>query len=123
MTVTTYYRWAFINSCGTVYGAVTTITVYPALVGGKIGSNATLCSGATQPAIIELIAPTGGLAPYSYSWEISYDKGATWTTIPGAINSTYTPTPEINPGMVDIYVFYRRWVTSSGGCGSVISNY
>ncbi|MFA7298486.1 MAG: hypothetical protein WC010_02460 [Candidatus Absconditabacterales bacterium] len=123
LNVTTYYRWAFINSCSTVYGATTTITVYPVLDGGTIGSDATLCSGDIQPTIIELIPSSGGVAPYTYTWEESYDNGVTWTVILGATSSTYTPLPVVNPGFTNIDVYYRRVVMSGGSCGTAISNY
>ena len=66
-----------------------------------------VCSNMVPPQIIGTI-PVGGIRPYAYLWQKSYDQ-TTWTPIGAPADSiTYTPSSSENTT-----VYYRRIVTDS----------
>ncbi|WP_423130330.1 MBG domain-containing protein [Gaoshiqia sp. Z1-71] len=115
LTQTMLYRRAVssASNCGTVYSNEITVTVWPNLTAGAIGSAQTICYN-TQPAgLSQTTAPTGGTGTYSYQWQSS-PNNATWTDISGAVNPNYQPPVLTASG------YYRRAVTS-GSCATVYS--
>jgi len=115
LTVTTYYRRRATagSACAPALSNVVVITVAPALVAGTIGSDQTLCPGATPAPLTSTAGASGGTGTYSYQWEVSTDN-ANWTDVTGATAETYTPGP------LTVTTFYRRRVTS-GLCGPAYS--
>lgn len=75
----------------------------PAAVGGTVGSNQTIVSGAT-PAALSLSGHTGTI-----QWQSSTDN-VTFTNISGATSATYAP------GALTATTYYRAVLTSAGGC-------
>lgn len=55
---------------------------------------------------------TGGDGFYTYQWQSSTD-GESWSSIVGATNAIYSPTPQIKSG-----TYYYRRVTSDTTCGT-----
>ena len=112
--VTTYYRRQVSSgACGPVVSNVVTITVTPALTAGTIGTDQTLCPGATPAPLTSTAGASGGTGTYAYQWQF-LDTSSTWVSIPGATGETYAPpAPTVTTS-------YRRQVTS-GGCGPVNS--
>jgi gliding motility-associated-like protein len=114
LTITTYFRRQVTSgTCGPVYSPVVTLTVLPALAAGTIGSDQTICAGATPAALTNTASPTGGNGNYSYQWESSADN-ANWTAISGANN------PDYAPGQLAATTYFRRRA-SSGNCGVAYS--
>jgi len=116
LTATTYFRRQASSgsTCAPVLSNVITITVSPALTAGTIGTDQTLCAGATPAALSSGAAAGGGTGSYAYQWESS-PNNSTWAAIPGATNLTFTP------GAVAATTYFRRSVTS-GACGPAYSN-
>ena len=83
LTQTTGFRLAFINPlCGTLYGNVTTITVYDTFAGGNItGGNTPICYN-TNGGTLTSTATTGGAPGTTYQWEYS-TNGFTYNDIVG----------------------------------------
>lgn len=117
LTVTTYYRRTDVSgsSCGSAHTNTVTVTVYPVLAAGTIGSAQTICSGITPSGLTQATAPTGGDGTYTYQWQSSSDN-ITFTNIGGATSSTYSP------GSLTATTYYRRKDTSGSGCGTVNTN-
>ncbi|MGI4867418.1 MAG: gliding motility-associated C-terminal domain-containing protein [Janthinobacterium lividum] len=115
LTVTTYFRRRANSgtACAPAISNVVTITVAPALTAGTIGSDQTLCLGATPAPLTSTAAAGGGTGTFVYQWESSPDN-ATWTAIPGATGATYAP------GALTATTYFRRGVLS-GGCGPAYS--
>ena len=112
--VTTSYRLQVMSgTCAPVFSPIITITVYPNLTPGSIGSSQSICYNTVPVPFTQLTVPTGGMGIYTYQWQSSPDN-TTWTNIPGATASAYAPGPLTMP------TFYRRQVTS-GPCGTVNS--
>ncbi|KUG07448.1 gliding motility-associated C-terminal domain-containing protein [Solirubrum puertoriconensis] len=115
LNATTYFRrQASSGSCSPVFSNVVTITVAPALAAGTIGSNQTLCPGATPAPLTSTTGATGGTGSYTYQWESSPDN-ATWTAISGATAETFAPGP------LSATTYFRRQVRS-GACGPETSS-
>ncbi|AYA36008.1 PKD domain-containing protein [Hymenobacter oligotrophus] len=91
------------------------ITVLPALNAGGIGTNQTICAGATPAPLTSTAPATGGTGTFTYQWESSSDNGNTWTAIPGANNETLTLGP------LTATTSFRRQVVS-GPCPAPPSN-
>lgn len=91
-----------------------TVTVFPQFLAGSIAGNQAICTGA-QPSLITGTAPSGGSAPYSYQWQFSTDN-ITFVNISGATNLNY------QPGILTVNTWYKLLQTSSGGCGSGLTN-
>jgi len=114
LTATTYFRRrASAGTCAPAVSNIVTITVTPALTAGSIGTDQTLCPGATPAPLAGPAATGGDSSSYNYQWESSPDN-STWTAIAGATGTTYAPGP------LTATTYFRRRVTS-GPCGSVYS--
>ena len=112
LQTTLYRRSATSGSgCGTVYSNEITVTVYPILTSGTIGTAQTICYNTIPAALTQLSAPTGGTGSYTYQWQSSPTGAAPWTTIADSALST------LAPGALAASIYYRRIVTS-GSCGS-----
>ncbi len=111
LSVTTYLRRRANagSGCAPAFSNVVTITVAPALTAGTIGTDQTLCPGATPAALTSTAGPGGGTGSYSYQWESSANN-ANWTAIAGATDANYAPGP------LTATTYFRRRVTS-GPCG------
>ena len=86
-TATTYYRR--IDSAGVcpkLSTNILTIAISPALTGGKISRDTTICKGGTV-TITNKTSPTGGDGTLTYSWKKLINKGATWTALTGSLIS------------------------------------
>ena len=112
----TYYRaiQSSASGCGSGTTNTVTITTRGELIAGSITSNQTLCYNSI-PAKLIGIAPTGGLAPYTYQWQVSED-GTNYANISGAT------TLEFQPGNLITTTYYRLVQASASGCGTVMSN-
>lgn len=110
----TMYRRYASNLCGSAYSNELTITVYPEMNGGTIGSAQNVCFGGDPAAFTSSIAPSGGNGSWTYSWESRVGAGA-WTPIAGTNSLTYNV-----PAGIAATTDYRRAATNS--CGTVYSN-
>ncbi len=72
---------------------------------GIIGNNQSICAGELPSTLINL-SNTTAAGNLSYAWEESTDNGVTWSVIPAAIGSTFTP------GILGTSTQYRRMDTS-----------
>ena len=111
LSATTYFRRraSSVSACAPAISNIVTITVTPALVAGTVGTDQTLCAGATPAALTSTVAASGGTGSYSYQWESSVDNAA-WTAIAGTTSAGYAP------GVLTATTYFRRRVTS-GPCG------
>lgn len=89
---TTYFVTQTNGSCESDYAEIV-VTVQAAVNAGGIGSNQTICNGATAAALSSSAGGSGGTsgATTAYRWEKSVDGGAIWTAIAGATATTYAP--------------------------------
>lgn len=112
ISVTTYYRRQ-VNSilCGAgPVSNVITITVYPVVTAGTIGSNQAFCQTGTPAPFTELTAPGGGDLTYTYQWQSSTTSAsAGFADIVGANQKSYAVNAPINQT-----TYYRRMVSSPG---------
>ena len=115
LNATTYFRRRASSgtACAPAVSNVVAITVAPALVAGTIGTDQTLCPGATPAALTSTVAASGGPGTLAYQWESSVDN-TTWTPIAGATSDGYAPGP------LTATTYFRRRVTS-GACGPAYS--
>ncbi|MFN8417131.1 MAG: gliding motility-associated C-terminal domain-containing protein [Cytophagaceae bacterium] len=122
ITANTYYRRRVTSGnptgCNTGQTASVLVTVSADLTSGAIGSDQTICSGATPALFTNTTTPTGGQTPFTYVWQVSNDGGATYANLPSSNSATYSSPALTNPTASPITVLLRREVTSSGGCGS-----
>jgi gliding motility-associated-like protein len=111
LTITTYFRRRASSgsTCAPVFSNVITITVLPTLVAGTVGSDQTLCAGATPAPLGSTAGASGGTGTFTYQWEAS-PNNSTWTAVPGATGPTFAP------GALTATTYFRRAVTS-GTCG------
>ncbi len=114
LTVTTYFRRKVINTCGSDYTNVVTVTVRPIVVAGSISSNQTICFNSIPSLLQTSVYPSGGSGSFTFQWESSTDN-SNWSTISGATNETY------QPSALSSSIYYRRAETS-GSCGIVNTN-
>jgi hypothetical protein len=121
LTTTTNFRRRSILTFNSVSCEATsnsiTISVQSSISSGTVGSNQTICFGATAAAFSGS-AVTGGSGNLSYTWQIL--NGATWENITGAINQNYTPA-----GSLTQSVSFRRIANYSWNsvlCSSSPSN-
>lgn len=61
------------------------------------------------PLTVEATVTDGGTI--FYQWQESND-GTNWADIPGAVGTSYTPSTEMNPGMIRQIAFYRAVATN-----------
>nr|WP_121270619.1 gliding motility-associated C-terminal domain-containing protein [Pedobacter schmidteae] len=89
---TTYFVTQTNGSCESDYAEIV-VTVQAAVNAGSIGSNQTICNGASAAALTSSTGGSGGTsgATAAYRWEKSVDGGATWAAIAGATATTYAP--------------------------------
>ena len=115
LNATTYFRRRASSgsACAPVFSNVVTISVAPALTAGTIGTNQTLCLGATPAPLTSTAPASGGTGSLSYQWE-SGPNNSSWTSIAGATGASYAPGP------LTATTYFRRRVTS-GPCGPVYS--
>ena len=116
LTITTYYRRQAnaAGICAPAVSNVVLITVAPGLAAGTIGTDQTLCPGATPAPFTSMGGASGGSGVYAYQWESSPDNAA-WVPIAGATGITYAPGP------LTATTYYRRLVTSEP-CGPANTN-
>jgi parallel beta-helix repeat protein len=117
VSATTYFRrQESSGACAPVTSNTVALTIAPGLTAGTVGSDQTLCTGATPAPFTSTAAPSGGTGAYTYQWESSTDN-ASWTAISGATAVNYAA------GSVLTTTFFRRQVTSgSGTCATALSN-
>ena len=89
LTATTrFVRRAIEGTCSaTQYSNIVTVTVRPALSGGTIGNNQTICYGTDVAAFINTAAASGGAGTFTYTWQYTTNMAAiagdaNWTDIP-----------------------------------------
>ena len=111
LNATTYFRRRANSgsACAPVLSNVVTITVLPALMAGTIGTDQTLCPGATPTPLTSTAGASGGSGTFAYQWESSANN-SNWTPIAGATSPTFAPGP------LTATTYFRRRVTS-GSCG------
>jgi hypothetical protein len=117
LTQTTMYRLRSVAgtlSCDTAYSLPITVTVYPQLLGGTIGSSQSYCYNVVPAISLGGNTASGGTGNYTYQWSNSPD-GITWGDIPSAISSDYL----LNDPVTET-LFYRRTLTDL--CGIVHSD-
>jgi gliding motility-associated-like protein len=100
-TVTTIYTVTGTSEQGCSTTATSRVTVGPALVGGTVVANQSICTGTTPAALTSTRAATGGAGVYSYQWQSSTDN-VTFTDIAGATSLGYTP------GILTQTTYFRR---------------
>ncbi len=111
LTAATYYRRNITSgNCGTVSSGSVLITVNPALHPGSIGYNQTICYNVTPAQLSQTNPASGGTGSYNYQWQSS-GNNTTWSDIPGAVSSSYSP-----PALADDRNF--RLSVRSGDCFS-----
>jgi gliding motility-associated-like protein len=116
LTATTYFRRRVSSGgCTTTPSNTVVITVAPALLAGTIGSNQTLCAGATVSPLTSNSPATGGTGTITYQWEASRDN-VTWLAVTGATEPTFVPGP------LAATIYFRRRASVASGCASVLSN-
>ncbi|SMB89021.1 PKD domain containing protein [Hymenobacter roseosalivarius DSM 11622] len=115
LAATTYFRRQASagGACAPAFSNVLIIRVLPALTAGTIGTDQTLCPGATPASLTSTAGASGGTGTFAYQWESS-PNNANWTPIVGATGADYTPGP------LTTNTFFRRQVTS-GPCGLVFT--
>ncbi|MBD2767236.1 gliding motility-associated C-terminal domain-containing protein [Hymenobacter sp. BT664] len=113
---TTYFRRQVSSgTCAPAVSNTVVLTVSPGLSAGTVGSDQTLCTGAS-PARLTGTAATGGTGTYAYQWESSTDN-STWTAINGAVAADYTPA-----AMTSTTYFRRKVSSGTGSCTTATSN-
>jgi subtilisin-like proprotein convertase family protein len=108
---TTLFRRIYSNTCGSANSNTVTLTVYPALNAGTIGSNQTVCNGGDPSNLTFSTNASGGNGPYNYQWQSSPDN-TTWTDIAGATTNSYD-----HPNGLTSIKYIRVKVTDA--CGTV----
>jgi len=86
-------------------GNSVTITVYPPLTAGTIGTEQSICHNTIPEPLTQTAAPTGGSGNYTFQWQRSVNN-ENWTNIPGATSAGYQP-----PVLIAA-AYYRRVVRS-----------
>ena len=93
----------------------TSSVVYNIFNGGAVGSNQTICSGATPARLTSTTNPNGGTGSYSYNWQQSPNGTGSWTNADGTRNQLY-----YDPPALSTTTYYRRITTNT--CGTDYSN-
>jgi RHS repeat-associated protein len=107
LTTTTYYRVVVSSGGLNANSAISTVTVYPQLVGGSISPASATVNFNSSPGQLTLSGVSGGSGIYTYQWQSSPDNSS-WVNINGAISATYTP------GNLLSKTYYQVLVTSNG---------
>ncbi|MDD3875876.1 MAG: gliding motility-associated C-terminal domain-containing protein [Bacteroidales bacterium] len=110
LTQTTCYRRSTTNTCGSANSFAVTVTVYPDLSAGTIGSNQTICAGQTINPFTSITNAAGGSGNYTYQWQMTSVAGCAsgWTNIPGTNSNVYAHT-----GLLPQTTCFRRQVTET----------
>jgi PKD repeat protein len=82
------------------------VNVLPPLANNVLTEVPAVCQG-FAPQALTGSTPTGGDGNYNYQWQISTDKGTTWTNITGAVLASFTP------GVLNTSTMYRRLVSTN----------
>ncbi|NBX81240.1 MAG: hypothetical protein EBQ94_12860 [Flavobacteriales bacterium] len=112
LTATTWFRRITVstlsgNACESSPTTAVQITVQSTLTAGTIGSNQTICNGATPTALSNTASGTGS-GTLSYRWESSTTSSSTgYSTIGGATSSTFVP------DALTVTTWYRRYTVST----------
>jgi gliding motility-associated-like protein len=117
LTATTYFRRIAkaAGVCPAETSNVVTITVYPAINPGAIGTSQSICSGAAIN-LTEVTAASGGNGTYSYTWKSStIGTSSGFSDISGATSNTYGTS-----GITSTTYFVRE--VKSGSCTAQIGN-
>ena len=84
-TSTAYYmRVDSAGVCPKLATNILTIAMAPALIGGRINRDTTICKGGTV-TITNKTAPTGGDGTLTYTWKKSINQGLSWTSLSGSL--------------------------------------
>ncbi len=103
------------SSCGrTAYSNVVRVTVNPAINGGSISGNQTICYRNVPSTFGSSSSASGGVGTFNYQWQQRAVAGGSWTNISGANSTSYTA------GQLGESYEFRRVATNS--CGTVNSN-
>jgi RHS repeat-associated protein len=89
LTSDRYFKVTVTSNSVSVTSGVYLIHVYPALVAGTISTNSPIVDYNESPGTLTMSSPSGGDGSYTYSWQVSYDGGASYTDL-NAHNVTYT---------------------------------
>lgn len=109
LTVNRWYRRRVISGVCTTFSTPVMITVSGLLGNNTVSAAQTICS-LNAPAPLTGTVPTGGIAPYAYSWESSTtSSSAGFSTISGETGAG------ISPGALGQNTWFRRIVTA-GPC-------
>lgn len=115
LTAATWYRCNVTSGgCGTVSSNSVKIEIMTPVTAGSIGSSQSICYNEIPGTLVQINVPGGGSGTYTYQWQSSPDNN-TWTDIPGASLSSYTP------AALTTNMWYRRNV-KSGNCAMESSN-
>lgn len=109
---TTWFRVLIGNpngNCKQSYSSISKITIQPKSIGGKILNDATVCFGSTSP-IMTLNNQVGQVT----MWQISKDKGNTWTSIGKAGQNSY------QSGHLTVTTWFRA-IVKFGDCVPAVS--
>ena len=86
-------------------------------VGGSIGSNQMICSGASPAQLTSVAAASCSGEAITYLWEQSTNGGTSWGTATGGTTNQAT----FQPSALTATTYYRRRATSAS-CGTIYSN-
>ncbi len=115
LTADRYYRRVVTSeNCGSANTPPVLIEVAPALQGGTISDDQTICFGTIPSKLLNEGGASGGNGAIAYQWEYSTATVA-WTEIEGATAKGYSP------GELFQTTSFRRMAYSES-CGSVASN-
>ncbi|WP_417351684.1 hypothetical protein [Flavobacterium alkalisoli] len=96
------------------------VIVYASPTAGAIGSDQTICNGATPAQLTSTTAgtaPSGGTLTYRWEWSLNGTSG--WTTVPSATGVNYQP-----PALTATRYYRRVTVVTNGSksCEAATSN-
>lgn len=116
LTVPTWARVRYMNTCDTLYSNTLFIDVYAVLASGGtpvIVGNDTICFN-LDPGSIDAPASTGGNGIYTYQWQVRIN-GSAWSNAPGVSTAEDydIPTLSVTAGLYE----YQRITTNV--CGTV----
>jgi gliding motility-associated-like protein len=110
LVLTTYFRRLVSGGvCTPSTSTPLRVTVHPVIGNNTLLQNQTICQG-TAPALISGALPSGGNSNYVYQWSSSPDNLA-WSNLTGETAQ------DLNPGILNSSVYYRREI-GSGPCSN-----
>ncbi|WP_276372285.1 gliding motility-associated C-terminal domain-containing protein [Chryseolinea sp. H1M3-3] len=95
--------------CSSATRTAVTLTLHPPLLAGTPSANQNICSGG-DPTAIDGGTASGGTGAYTYHWESASASAGPYSSVPGALGTTYDP-----PSGITQTTYYRR-VTRSATC-------